>query len=65
MSLELKKKEMEIKRVVLAKEEMELRIEERKDEIRRLEENMRIQDDAVVRISAEIEVIKKKLQGEA
>lgn len=58
MSLELKKKEMEIKRVVLAKEEMQLRIEERLDEIERIKQQMVIQDQAVERITKEIETLK-------
>lgn len=60
MSLEIKKKEMELKRVVLAKDEMQLRIEERLDEIERLKVQMKIQDDAVERITKELETLKSK-----
>lgn len=60
MSLELKKKEMEMKRVVLAKEEMQLRIEERLDEIERIKSQMQIQDTAIEKIKKQIETLKGK-----
>lgn len=60
MSLELKKKEMELKRVLFAKDEQALRIEERLDEIERIKEQMKIQDDAAERIKKEIEILKTK-----
>jgi len=52
--LELKKIQVEIKRVDAAKEEMELRIHERMDEIKRLEDNIKVQ-------VAKIEELKAKL----
>ena len=52
--LELKKLQVELKRVDAAKEEMELRIHERMDEIKRLEDNIKIQ-------VAKIEELKAKL----
>lgn len=60
MSLELKKKEMELKRVVLAKEEMQLRIEERLDEIERIKDQMKIQDAAVIRLEKDLETLRNK-----
>lgn len=43
MSLEKKKKELELMRVSLARQELELKIEERLDEIKRLKEHIEIQ----------------------
>lgn len=60
MSLELKKKEMELKRVVMAKEEMQLRIEERLDEIERVNVQIKIQDEAIMKITKELDVLKNK-----
>lgn len=60
MSLELKKKEMELKRVLMAKDEFELRIAERMDEIERLQSQMIQQDEAAEKIKKEIELIKNK-----
>ena len=42
MSIDLKRKELELERVKLGKLEMEFRIEERTQEIVRLEENIKI-----------------------
>lgn len=60
MKLELMKKEVELKRVSLAKDEMLLRIQERLEEIERLKQQMVIQDEAVDRITKEIESLKGK-----
>lgn len=60
MSLELKKKEMELKRVLFAKEEQQLRIDERLDEIERVKDQMKIQDEAAEKIKLEIEALKAK-----
>lgn len=60
MSLEIKKKEMELKRVIMAKEEMQLRIEERLDEIERINAQIKIQDEAAIRITKELETLKNK-----
>ena len=60
MSLEIKKKEMELKRVILAKEEMQLRIEERLDEIEKIKVQMKIQDDAIERITKNIKDLENK-----
>lgn len=43
MSLEQKKKELELARVRLARQEMEYKIEEREEEIQRLKEHIKIQ----------------------
>lgn len=44
MSLEKKKVEVELMRVKTARMDLELRIEERKDEIQRLEEHVAVQE---------------------
>ena len=43
MSLEKKKTEVELMRVTTARMELEYKIEERKDEIRRMEDHIKIQ----------------------
>lgn len=58
MSLDKKKKELEMMRVSLAKQEMELRIEERMEEIKRLRDNIKIQDDKIEELKLELETIK-------
>lgn len=60
MSLELKKKEMELKRVLLSKDEFELRVAERMDEIERLQAQMVQQDEAAEKIKKEIQLLKNK-----
>ena len=55
MSIEKKKKQLELGRVSLAKEEMELRIDERMEEIERLRQNIKNQDVAAQRIKKELE----------
>lgn len=58
MSIEKKKKELELLRVQAAKFEMELKIEERKEEISRLEANIKIQQEAEIRIQKELNELK-------
>lgn len=58
MSLERKKKEMELKRVLHAKDEHELRIAEAQDQIEKLQAQMKIQDDAAEKIKKELETLK-------
>lgn len=43
MSLEIKKKKMELARVRLAREELQLKIEERLDEIERIKRHIAVQ----------------------
>jgi hypothetical protein len=43
MSLEQKKKKLELMKVVTARHELEIRIEERMDEVTRLQEHVEIQ----------------------
>ncbi len=57
MSLERKKKEMELRRVETARMELELKIDERLDEISRLKEHIKTQLEKE-------EQIKNELKGE-
>lgn len=59
MSLELKRKQLELSRVQLAREEQELKIEERMDEIRRLESAILIQKEKEEQLKAEIAALNK------
>jgi C4-dicarboxylate-specific signal transduction histidine kinase len=60
MSLELKRKELEFSRVELARQELELKIEERKDEISRLEKMIDIQIAKEKELKAEILALRNK-----
>jgi len=53
-SIEKKKKQLELGRVSLAKQEMELRIDERTEEIERLKANIKIQEEAMERLTNEL-----------
>jgi coenzyme F420-reducing hydrogenase delta subunit len=55
MSLERKKKELEIAKVECAKQEMEYKILERMEEIKRLEENILIQEGRIEQLKMELE----------
>lgn len=57
MSLDKKKKELELERVRLSRKELEFKIEERLEEIKRLEDHIKIQ------ITKENELI-KEIKGE-
>ena len=57
MSLERKKKEMELRRVETARMELELKIDERLEEIERLRDHIKIQLEKE-------DQIKKELKGE-
>lgn len=59
MSIELKRKEMELKRVTLAREEQELKIEERYDEINRLKSMIEVQIKREEELKAEISALIK------
>lgn len=52
--LELKKIQVELKRVDAAKEEMELRVQERMEEIQRLEDNIKIQVAKIEELQAKL-----------
>lgn len=52
--LEKKKKQLELARVSLAKQELELKIEERLDEIQRLRDAIVLQDKKINELSQEL-----------
>jgi hypothetical protein len=52
--LELKKKQVELQRVKVAKMELELKVEEREDEIKRLKEHIKIQELKELDLTKEI-----------
>lgn len=54
MSIDRKRKELELKRVELAKEELEFKIVEREEDIKRLLESVKIQDEKIAQIKAEL-----------
>ena len=56
MNLETKKKELELAKVTCAKQEMEFKILERLEDIKRLEESIEVQNKR-------IEELKQELQG--
>lgn len=60
MNLELKRKELELSRVELARQEQEFKIEERMEEIKRLQSMVTIQETKENELKAEIEVLKQK-----
>ncbi len=53
MSLEQKKKQLELERVKLSKRELEFKIEERLEEIERLKAHVKVQDEAIAKLEKE------------
>lgn len=60
MSLELKKIKLELMRVQTARMDMELKIDERKEEIQRLEDHIKIQSDKELELSQKIQDLSNK-----
>jgi hypothetical protein len=58
MSLELKRKEIELIRVNVARQELELKVEEKMEDIQKLKEMIKAQIDAEDKIKVEIEKLK-------
>jgi len=54
MSLEKKRKTLELSRVTLAKQEIEFRIEEMQEEILRLKSHVQIQDEKIKQLNTDI-----------
>jgi hypothetical protein len=54
MSLEKKKKELELAKVKCGKQEMEFKILERLEDIERLKENINIQDKRILELEKEL-----------
>lgn len=59
MSIDIKRKKLELARVSLAKEELEFKIFEREEEIRRLKDMVKIQEEKIKEIEDSL-----KEQGE-
>lgn len=59
MSLDLKKKKLELARVQVAKQELEFKIEERADEIQRLKEHIKVQEQTEEKLKQEISTLEK------
>lgn len=57
-SLDLKRKEVELLRVQVAKQELELRIEERLDEIQRIKEHIDVSNKTENKLKEEIQTLK-------
>ena len=55
MSLEKKRKELELSRVRMARQELEFRIEERMEEIARVRENIEVQKKREAELTKELE----------
>lgn len=58
MSLELRRKQLELMRVEMARKELEFKIEERMEEIKRVQDNIKIQIDKEAELKKEIEELK-------
>lgn len=56
--LDLKRKELELQRVTTAQMDLELKIEERLDEIERMKEHVEIQKAAAEKLKEEIKTLK-------
>jgi len=54
MSIDRKRKELELKRVELAKEELEFKVAEREEDILRIMEHIRIQDEKIKQLREEL-----------
>lgn len=60
MSLELKRKKLDLMRVQTARHELEFKIEERQDEIKRIEDHIKVQKDKELELGKEIHELEKK-----
>lgn len=58
MSLELRRKQLELMRVEMARKELEFKVEERMDEIKRIQDNIKLQLDKEAELKKEIEQLK-------
>ena len=59
MNLELKRKQLELARVQMARSELEFRIEEKMEEIKRIQDNIKIQQNREKELLKEIDSFKK------
>lgn len=61
VALEIKKRQVEMMRVQAAKAEQELKIDEANEQIERLKNSMKIQDERVAQLMQEIKDLQSKL----
>jgi len=54
MSIEVKKKKLELARIELGRQELEFKIEEKLEEIKRLEAHLEIQNTSVQKLKKEL-----------
>lgn len=59
MSLEIKRLKLELHRVQTARHELEFKVEERLEDIRRIEENIQVQKNKEAEISSKINELEK------
>ena len=60
MSLDLKRKKLELQRVSVATEELKFKIEERLDEIQRIESHIKVQENTIEKLINEIKTLEEK-----
>lgn len=60
MSLELKRKKLDLMRIQTARADLEFKVEERLDEIKRLQDHVKIQIDAEEKLKNEIQDMERK-----
>lgn len=60
MSLELKRKKLELMRVTTARHELEFKIEEKQDEIKRIQDHIKVQRLKEAELGKEIHDMEKK-----
>jgi hypothetical protein len=60
MSLELKRKKLELMRVTTARHELEFKIEEKQDEIKRIQDHIKVQRLKEAELGKEIHELEKK-----
>lgn len=58
MSLDLRRKQLELMRVEMARKELEFKIDERMDEIKRIQDNIKLQLDKEAELKKEIDQLK-------
>lgn len=60
MNLDLKRKQLELIKVTASRHELEFRIFEKEDEIERLRNNIKIQDEFIIKLQKELEELSSK-----
>jgi chromosome segregation ATPase len=60
MSLDIKRKQLELARVQMAKSELQFRVEEKTDEINKLNEHIKVQEQKEQDLMAELSALNNK-----